>query len=391
VLKGDNALEPSLYDCPGTVEACGAPDDRPLPREEPEDTVSVLRAVLPIARRLVIDEESVFERRERRDTPVSIVLLAPPQRDRATLTILTGVDPGSVLALEDAETILGRSKLATLPIDEPSISRKHARITRSEDGRHVLEDLGSKNGTFVNGRAVTRVVLRSGDRVQLGPQILLRFALVDEREEMLQRRLHESSTRDALTGLANRRCLLDRLEREIARGRADESDTGVLMIDVDHFKQINDAFGHLAGDQVLRALAMSAGRMLRAGDLLARYGGEEFVAVICGTMKDDLVALAERIRLSFGGVRVEVGGGSVAITVSIGVALWSECPSANCLDLVALADGRMYSAKLAGRDRVCSGDGASAARREEAARRSESDLRTLRPPPLVDVVDAERR
>ncbi len=281
------------------------------------------------------------------------VQVTAPRRDRATLTVLGGVDPGRVFALQSDETVLGRSRGATLSIDEPSISRHHARVIRTEDERHILEDLGSRNGTFVNGCAVSRVPLKSGDRVQLGPDLLFQFALLDEHEESLRRRLYESSTRDSLTGLTNRRCLLERLELAIERGRTDGNDTGMLMIDVDHFKRINDTFGHLAGDEVLRALAMSAGSMLRAADLFARYGGEEFVAVISCEGKEDLVALAERVRRSFADLRVEVGASSVTATVSVGVALWSECASANYLDLLALADDRMYTAKLSGRNGVC--------------------------------------
>jgi two-component system cell cycle response regulator len=305
---------------------------------------------------------SIPERRLRCDTPLSTVLPAAPHRDRATLTFLNGVEAGSVLGLEASETVLGRAAGATLSIDEPTISRHHARVIRTEDGRHVLEDLGSKNGTFVNGHTVTRVPLRAGDRVQLGPALLFLFSVVDEREETLQRRLYESSTRDALTGLTNRRSLLERLELAIARGEAEETDVGVLMIDVDHFKRINDTFGHAAGDNVLRALAMSAAKALRAGDLFARYGGEEFVAVICGATKDDLVALAERVRLSFATTRVEIGSGLVEATVSVGVALWSECRSRNYLDLVAVADERMYLAKLGGRNGVCATETGSGVR-----------------------------
>jgi two-component system cell cycle response regulator len=362
----------------GAVEAGGGSSDLPPgPEERDDETLSALR-IVPAS--TPSEQETVFERRERRETPMSAVLLPVRGRDRATLTILSGMDSGSVRALHHGETILGRSQEATMSIDEPSISRSHARIVRTEAGAHVIEDLGSKNGTFVNGRAVNRLPLRSGDRIQLGPDLLLRFALVDEREEALQRRLYESSTRDALTGLANRRNLFERLELEIVRGQADDSDTGLLMIDVDHFKAINDTFGHLAGDQVLRALATSSVRILRAGDLFARYGGEEFVAMICNAKKDALVALAERVRVAFGEVRVELGGRPVAVTVSIGVALASERASASYLDLVALADERMYVAKLEGRNRVCSSGPTIKLQRVEGVTPMVMDLRTLCPP-----------
>jgi two-component system, cell cycle response regulator len=295
----------------------------------------------------------LLERRNQRETPMITARLIAPVRDRAALTVLNGADAGALRVLGNGESTLGRAKEATLSIDEPSISRGHARVVRDEAGGYVLEDLGSTNGTFVNGRRVSRVMLTSGDRIQLGRTLLLRFALVDEQEEALQRRLYETSTRDALTGLINRRCLLDRLGFEIRRASAEGRDTGMLMIDIDHFKKVNDTFGHLTGDHVLRELATSAGALIRVGDLFARYGGEEFVAMICRTTKEDLVGLAERLRFRFSEVRVAAGEGFVGTTVSVGVALWSECASLDCLDLVALADDRMYAAKRAGRDCVC--------------------------------------
>ena len=346
-------MKTTFHEGANRVEASKGSLGPALAELECEETLPTLRTVPPIRQPLPRTKLATLDRRERRETPMSAVLSNAPNRDRATLTVLSGVDPGCVLALERGENVLGRSREATLVIDEPAVSRRHARVVRTEDGRHIVEDLGSQNGTFVNGSAVTRVVLRSGDRIQLGPDVIFRFALLDEREETLQRRLYESSTRDSLTGLANRRCLLERLELAIARAEADGDDTGMLMIDVDHFKQINDSFGHIAGDKVLRALAMSAGANFRAADLFARYGGEEFVAVVCCEAKSDLVALAERVRVSFAEVRVAIGEHVVGATVSVGVALWSECASLDYLDLVALADDRMYAAKRAGRDCVC--------------------------------------
>jgi two-component system, cell cycle response regulator len=350
-------LEPESPGGASRPAANGRSGDEQRVHDEAEDTPHA-RRLPPILVPASLPNATGWDRRDRRETPVGTVRPAALLRDRATLTVLSGEEPGRVLALQPGETILGRSSRATISVDDPLISRHHARVARTESGRYLLEDLGSKNGTFVNGRTASRVPLRSGDRVQLGPGLVFQFALVDEREETLHRRLYESSTRDSLTGLTNRRSLLDRLELEIARGREDGSDTGMLMIDVDHFKEINDRFGHLAGDEVLRALAASAARMFRAGDLFARYGGEEFVAVICSATKGDLVALAERLRASIAAMQVEIGAGAVSATVSVGVALWSECTSerapGDSLALVALADDRMYAAKRSGRNSVCS-------------------------------------
>jgi diguanylate cyclase (GGDEF)-like protein len=326
----------------------------PLVHDESRTTLPGLPIAFPPHAAAAASLPGALERRARRETPLTVVRTTAPHRDRATLTVLGGADPGCVVALDRDETTLGRCSTATVSIDEPSISRRHASVVRTRDGHHVVQDLGSRNGTFVNGRPVTRARLRSGDRVQLGPELVFLFSLVDEREERLRQHLFDASMRDSLTGLANRRCLIDRLQRELARGRADGDDTGLLMIDIDHFKEINDTLGHRGGDQVLRTLGVVAGKLLRAGDLLARYGGEEFVALVCCVNRDDLVRLAERVRSSLAALRVEVGTESVVATVSVGVALWSECASANYVDLVDLADTRMYSAKTAGRNAICS-------------------------------------
>lgn len=343
---------------------------RALVHDEFAETLPGVLAGHPIPIGGAVPVGRPLERRARHETPPAMVRTIAPNRDRATLTILGGWDTGLVVVLDRPETTLGRCSGATVSIDEPSISRSHATVVRTKDGQHVLRDLGSRNGTFVNGRSVTRARLRSGDRIQLGSDLLLLFSLVDEDEERMRRELYDSSMRDSLTGLANRRCLLERLQRELARAQESGDDTGVLMIDIDHFKQINDTLGHRAGDQVLRAMASFAGTLLRSGDLFARYGGEEFVALVCCANRDDLVTLAERVCTSLAGTRVEVEAGSVTATVSVGVALWSECASANYLDLLDLADARMYRAKAAGRNGIFSGAISSSGRGVEGARRA---------------------
>ncbi len=152
-------------------------------------------------------------------TPAAMVLLVPTRRDRATLMVLAGVGEGATFTLEHDVTVLGRGTNATIVVDDASVSRRHARITRSADGAYAIEDLGSTNGTFVGGRRVQRATLTSGERVQLGRESVFRFAIVDEAEESLQRRLYESSLRDGLTALANRRCLFERLQTEIGHAR----------------------------------------------------------------------------------------------------------------------------------------------------------------------------
>jgi two-component system cell cycle response regulator len=277
--------------------------------------------------------------------------------DRATLTMLTGPDTGAVTALGRAEVMLGRGAEATVCIDEPSVSRRHAKVTLLDRGVYLIEDLGSTNGTYVAGRRIHRAVLRSGDRIQLGRECTFRFAVVDQTEESLQRMLYEASTRDCLTGVANRRCLFERLVVELAHARRWERPLSFLLLDVDHFKIINDTFGHLAGDRVLSAIGTRGAQVVRAGDLFARYGGEEFAVIARDADRAEALLLAERLRSASSELRIEVGGAALAVTVSIGVVSLSEIDTdSDGLALFARADARLYLAKRAGRDRVWATD-----------------------------------
>jgi two-component system cell cycle response regulator len=331
-----------------------------LPTASPEDRAS--DAMVPIRRpaeRETPVDEPATDRHEippayaRHLTPQTMVRPVAPGTDRATLTMLRGPAVGASFSLERSGTILGRTATANIVLQEPSASRQHARITVDAEGCYFIEDLGSTNGTFVCGRPVSSAPLESGDLVQIGSDYTFRFARVDEAEETLHRHLYESSTRDALTSLLNRRSLLDHLATEVERATRNRTDLGVLMIDIDHFKEINDKFGHAAGDRTLAAIALAGSRGLREGDLFARYGGEEFAVLARASGRREAKALAERLRGAVANVRVEEGETAIQVTVSIGVGWLSECNLADGLELFARADARLYAAKRAGRNRVC--------------------------------------
>jgi diguanylate cyclase (GGDEF)-like protein len=270
--------------------------------------------------------------------------------------MIAGPDAGVTFSLDRDETIIGRGANATVILDDPSVSRQHARISRDDRAHHFIEDLGSANGTFVDGRRIRRAALSPGDRVQLGRDSVFRFDVVDREEEDIQRRLYQASMVDGLTELPNRRSLLERLASQIASARRTGVNIGVLMIDLDHFKEINDTHGHLAGDTVLREAAQLGAKIVRAGDVFARYGGEEFIVV--GRLdKDDAMALAERLRVAIMEMQVDVGTATVGLTASIGLAVLSECGQKDDgTQLLGLADSRLYLAKISGRNRSC-GDG----------------------------------
>ena len=292
---------------------------------------------------------------ERKTDPAMTEALASTAKDRATLTVLSGVNAGQVFALDGIEHVLGRGSDADVWIEDGGVSRRHARIAVGEGGAFVLEDLGSTNGTFLGPNRIERAEIRPGDRIQVGPHVTLRFQIIDDAEEELQRRLYESSTRDALTRLYNRKYLNERFAAEVAYARRHHVKLSVLMIDLDDFKAVNDTYGHLAGDLVLRLVAAQMQRLVRVEDLVARWGGEELVVLARATGQEDAVRLAERIRSAIASLELPVREDTtIAVTISVGVASLAEVPpDGGPNDVLGLADARLYRAKVGGKNRVC--------------------------------------
>jgi diguanylate cyclase (GGDEF)-like protein len=275
-------------------------------------------------------------------------------KDRATLTVLAGLNAGQVYALDGTEHVIGRGTEADVWVEDGGVSRRHARITCRSDGKYFVEDLGSTNGTFVDSQRIKTCEIRPGARIQVGPHVTLRFQITDDAEEELQRRLYESSTRDPLTRLYNRKYFLERLTAEIAYSRRHRVKLAILMVDLDDFKTINDSYGHLAGDMVLRLVSAQMQRLIRVEDLVARYGGEEFVILARTTGRTEAVHLAERIREAIGSMPIQVAPDrAIQCTLSVGVACLPDLTEGGLNEIIALADARLYRAKAEGKNRVC--------------------------------------
>jgi two-component system, cell cycle response regulator len=274
-----------------------------------------------------------------------------PRRDHGVLLRLDGQDSGQVLALPTGPTSVGRLETSDLFLADASVSRRHARFVSESDGFRI-EDLGSSNGTYVNGERVTQHWLREGDIVELGGQACFRFMQMDARGARALLRLYRSSVYDGLTGAFNRRYLDERLRAEVAFAHRHGTECSLVLLDVDHFKRINDTCGHVSGDTVLREVALSCMASLRAEDLFARFGGEEFAVVLRGIDLGGARAVAERLRKSVKRLEIAVDGGPVRPTVSAGCSLLRECRESSPEELLASADERLYQAKQGGRDRV---------------------------------------
>jgi two-component system, cell cycle response regulator len=208
----------------------------------------------------------------------------------------------------------------------------------------------------VQDKLVQRARLSDGDRVQLGPRVGFRYSMTDASQEELLKRLYESSTRDALTGAYNRKHFDERLHSEVAFALRHGTEAALVLFDIDHFKKVNDAHGHQAGDKVLQQITQTVQRRLRTEDLLARFGGEEFAIVLRGTDKAAGSLVAERLRAVIGALPVVVDRTPIPVTISAGCASLACCAVRSAEELVAVADRRLYVAKRGGRNRVVSRD-----------------------------------
>jgi diguanylate cyclase (GGDEF)-like protein len=187
--------------------------------------------------------------------------------------------------------------------------------------------------------------------------LVLRFTLVDEAEERSLKMVYESAHRDGLTGVFNRKHLEERLVAEIAYAERHTKNLSVVLLDLDHFKKINDQKGHLAGDQVLRVVGAVVMRGSRTEDIVARYGGEEFILVVRDVPAARAVLLADRTRVAIMQAKIEYNGEVLSVTASAGVASLACCGKEKTREsLLRIADERLYRAKLAGRNRVVGPD-----------------------------------
>ena len=277
----------------------------------------------------------------------------PTMVDRAVLLRMDGVQAGQIVGLEQWPFTVGRHPTNVLRVDEDSISRFHSRIVRNGD-EYVVEDLGSRNGTFVAGKRVTRAKLEHDCWLQFGPRVSFRFSLTDVREERLLRKLYESSTRDALTGAYNRLHFEERLRSEVAYAIRHRAHASLVLIDLDHFKRVNDTYGHPAGDAVLRRSSELCMRALRTEDVFARFGGEEFAVVLRNIELKGAARLGDRLRAAVSADPVDFDGNAIKVTLSAGAAALEDCRNPSSEELISVADRRLYLAKQQGRNRVVS-------------------------------------
>jgi two-component system cell cycle response regulator len=279
---------------------------------------------------------------------------------RPALVFLSGELIAVPIPLEREEVILGRALEADVRVNDTKVSRRHAKINTivdTETGKtdYVLSNLGSRNGIYLNGAKVEREILSNGDKITIGEHIL-RFELLDEIDREYQQQIHRLITHDDLTGLLSSRSFFSELRRESARAKSENRGFCVLVMDVDHFKKVNDTYGHLTGSKTLEEIGQCIIDIMRSGDAASRFGGEEFSAFLLDADLAQGIVAAERIRseierYEFSVIRQGKPSEKHHVTISIGVAMFPN-DSSDPIELVEMADSALYRAKREGRNRV---------------------------------------
>jgi diguanylate cyclase (GGDEF)-like protein len=251
----------------------------------------------------------------------------------------------------DGDHIIGRADSASIHIDQDSVSRQHARMYHKEGNWHI-EDMQSTNGTFVNNVRVRESLLRDGDLLRLG-QTIFKMLSGSNIESKYHEEIYRLSTVDGLTETYNKRYFMEALQREISRAHRYQRQMCLCLFDIDHFKRVNDTYGHLAGDFILRELAHLIGQNIRRQDILARYGGEEFAIIFPEADATHVIPVCEKLRLKVEEHAFIYNQERIPVTISLGL---------NCFEhsqgfvsgeaFIGLADARLYKSKQAGRNRL---------------------------------------
>jgi len=275
-----------------------------------------------------------------------------PKNRHAYFICISGKIAGKMFKVEQNEMLIGRSDDANIQIEDEGVSRKHAKITKLADGQIMIIDLGSTNGTFFNGTKISEHILKDGDKIQIGSTTILKFSYQDDQEEQFQKQQYDSATRDHLTKIFNRKTFAERFIEEFSYALRHSKIYSLAIMDIDHFKKVNDTYGHQAGDYVLRQLADVVSQLIRNEDIFARYGGEEFVLLLRDTDEEKAFVCAMRIRRAIEKHEFKFQDKVIPITISIGISTLKGGNFKTPEEMFREADEYLYKAKNNGRNRV---------------------------------------
>jgi diguanylate cyclase (GGDEF)-like protein len=282
-----------------------------------------------------------------RRTAISIPSERPQASGPPCLVMISGDEMGRRYELGTQEVTIGRAETCTICVNSDQVSRRHATLQYIL-GRYYLVDMQSTNGTFVNEQKVERAKLADGDKIRVGKTVL------KYTESHVEQRYFEHAfnlaSMDALTSAFNKRYFDETFGKEVTRAQQTALPLCLVLFDIDHFKKINDTFGHPAGDAVLKNVAGAVSAQLRDGDTLYRVGGEEFALVLSATPRDMAVQAAEAVRQLVAGLPTDFNGTRIGVSLSLGVSelRLGDTPEA----LYQRTDELLYAAKRGGRNRV---------------------------------------
>ncbi|WP_310620040.1 GGDEF domain-containing protein [Flexibacterium corallicola] len=268
------------------------------------------------------------------------------------IMFVNGNEAGQVYLLDAPRIEVGRAQSCRIKLGDNSVSRRHLLIETTPDGVEVF-DLKSRNGVFVNNRQIKRCWLTPNDIIRLGPSVILRYALFSNVELEVYKKMYQAATLDPLTQTYNRRYFNNYLE-QVQTLQPLKKNFSLILIDVDHFKRINDRFGHQTGDRILLHIADILRSTVRVEDVVCRYGGEEFTVLLNAISARQSAEIAENIRNNVECTPLRQENLAIHSTVSIGIAMIEETDG-DLDNLLKLADTRMYAAKKSGRNLVGTG------------------------------------
>jgi diguanylate cyclase (GGDEF)-like protein len=280
---------------------------------------------------------------------------------RPVLISIRGELLATPIPLERDVVTIGRALEADIRLNDSKASRLHAEVIADKTKGKVsfrVRDLGSTNGTLVNGSVVSEAVLNDGDKILVGDH-LFRFELLDEIDREFHQQIHRLIGHDELTGLLTSKSFFTELRREAARAEEESQPFCVLMMDLDHFKDVNDTYGHMVGSRTLQDIGVIIKSALRSGDVAARFGGEEFAAFLLDADYAQALVAAERVRraveshaFSSASMTSTAATEPFHITISIGIAAFPD-DATDSIHLVEMADSALYRAKRSGRNTIC--------------------------------------
>lgn len=282
----------------------------------------------------------------------------PKEEGIPCLVQYNGANIGTRYLLYKEKTNIGRSADCDISLPDISISRQHAFIYNDKSGVFV-EDTNSSNGTFVNEKKITsKSQLKDQDTLRLGT-LLLKFFSKDNVDGFIQDKIYRLATIDAGTQIFNKQYLQDTLENQFRKAKSSGKDLTIIYFDLDHFKKVNDTYGHVAGDQVLRDIAKLVKKTVRKEDTFARFGGEEFVIILPNTNLEQAIKIAETIKqkcetfvqniiYELNGIKTQA---DYIQTISLGLATCQQQMNSP-KDLLEAADQKLYQSKKNGRNRL---------------------------------------